>query len=147
MNKKFLLNKVGGFALAVLVLGGVVVLSTTEADAQRRYYRSYRPNVYRVYRPYYPLGWNRFGWGWNDYDPYFRYNQYVFDNPERAAQTAYNQGVKTGRDDGKKSKSYSPERSHYYREAGFGNFGEVYRRNFSRGYQTGYRGGQEEAGD
>jgi hypothetical protein len=118
MNKKFLSQKIGGLALAVLFLTGIVVFSTTEVDAQRRYYRPYR---------------------------YLRYNQYVFDNPEKAAQSAYNQGIKTGRDDGKKRKSYSPERSHYYREAGFGNFGEVYRRNFSRGYQFGYRGGQEEA--
>ena len=140
MNKNFLSRKIGGFALAVLFLTGIVAMLPTEADAQRRVYRPY---VYRVYRPYNPWGWNR--WGWNDPDPYFSYRQYIFDNPERASESGYKQGIKTGRDDGKKSKSYSPQRSHYYREAGFGNFGEVYRRGFAQGYAIGYRGGQEEA--
>ena len=55
---------------------------------------------------------------------------------------AYKDGFKTGKDDGKKAKSFDPQRSHYFKEAGFGNFADVYRPNFSRGYQDGYRVGQ-----
>ena len=58
--------------------------------------------------------------------------------------SGYNQGYKTGRDDGKKAKSFNPQRSHYYQEAGFGNFGEVYRSGFNRGYQVGYHAGMNE---
>lgn len=55
-------------------------------------------------------------------------------------------GFKTGRDDGKKDKSYNPERSHYYHDSGFGNFAEVYRSAFSRGYQDDYREGLNRRG-
>jgi len=53
--------------------------------------------------------------------------------------------VKTGKDDGKKAKSYNPQRSHYYHDAGFGNFAEVYRSGFSRGYQEGLQGRRQRA--
>ena len=104
------------------------------------------PYRYRIYRPF-GFGYRNW-WGYPygypyGYDPYaFRYNHYVFDNSDEAAGQAYKDGFKTGKDDGKKDKSYSPERSHYFKEAGFGNFAEVYRFQFSRGYQDGYRTGQ-----
>lgn len=137
MNTKHLLRKAGGFAVAALLLAGTFFATGATAQAQGR-----RGRVviipYRVYRPYRPFGW---GWGryyrpfvWDSY-----YNQYVFDNGEQAIAQGYKDGLKTGRDDGRKHKSYSPERSHYYHDAGFGNFGEVYRAAFSRGYGDGYR--------
>ena len=138
MNIKYLSHKIGGIALAVLFLTGITMLSATNTQAQRRFYRPY---VVRTYRPFYSFGWNRFGW--DDYNRYSFYNRYVFDNPDRAAEAGYQNGFSTGKDDGKKRKSYSPERSHYYHDAGFGNFAEVYRRNFSRGYRNGYQGGLE----
>ena len=58
--------------------------------------------------------------------------------------SGYKQGFKTGKDDGKKAKSFGFERSHYFQEAGFGNFGEAYRGGFSRGYHEGYRVGSNE---
>ena len=102
--------------------------------------RSY-PGFYRPYRSFwgYPYGYYPYG-----YD--FRYSQYVFSSTDSAANGGYEQGFKTGRDDGKKAKSFNPERSHYFQEAGFGNFGEVYRASFSRGYREGYRvGGNDRA--
>jgi flagellar biosynthesis/type III secretory pathway protein FliH len=72
------------------------------------------------------------------------YRQYVFSNSESAVNHGYKDGFKTGKDDGKKAKSFNPQRSHYYHDAGFGNFAEVYRSGFSRGYQDGYRVGDNE---
>ena len=47
--------------------------------------------------------------------------------------------LKTGSNDAPGGQSYDPERSHYFREAGFGNFAENYREGFSRGYGDGFR--------
>ena len=137
------LKKVGGFILAALMLSGVAFVSAGTVEAQHRrrviIVRPYRSFGYRSWwgRPYgyYPYG----------YDPY-RYNQYVFGSTDSAVKHGYEQGFKTGKDDGKKAKSFDPERSHYFQEAGFGNFGEVYRAAFSRGYHEGYRvGGNDRA--
>lgn len=139
------LRRIGGLILAALLLPGVVLVSSDTAEAQsRRRIIVVRPSPYRFYHRNWwgrdPWGYNR--WGYDPWSPYgFRYRQYVFDNREEALSKAYKQGFKTGKDDGKKAKSYSPERSHYYKEAGFGNFGEVYRVGFSRGYREGYRVG------
>jgi|SRR5215216_1787077 len=150
MKGKYL-RKIGGLALSALMLFGIAFVSSAEAQAQqRRRVVIVRPYPYRIYRPFgfgyrnwwgYPYGYP-YGWG---YDPYaFRYNHYVFDNSDDAAGQAYKDGFKTGKDDGKKNKSFDPQRSHYFKEAGYGNFAEVYRPNFSRGYQDGYRVGASE---
>ena len=151
-------KKIGGFVLAALMLSGIAFASSSTAQAQGRRRVIVRPYPYRVYRPFgfgfrnrwdYPYGYDR--WGYNRYDPWSpygsAYRQYVFSNSESAVNSGYRQGFKTGKDDGKKAKSFSFERSHYFQEAGFGNFGEAYRSGFSRGYQEGYRvGGNERAG-
>ena len=120
MRGKYL-RKFGGLILAALLLPGVVTpLSSTTAQAQRRVVvvRTYRP----IYRPIYrPWGWGRpFG-----YDPYFdyysRYGHYVFNNSESAFNQGYHDGLKTGQGDVEHQRSYDPQRSHYYQEAGFGN--------------------------
>jgi len=123
--------------LMALLLPGVVLLgSHTNVEAQRRIVVVSGP----VYRPFYrPWGWRRpFG-----YDPYFdyydRYSQYVFRSSDAAYNEGYHAGVKTGVGDVKHQRSYDPQRSHYFQEAGFGNFGEVYRSGFVRGYAAGYR--------
>jgi hypothetical protein len=149
MKGKYL-RKIGGLALTALMLFGVAFVSSSEAQAQSRRRRIVivRPYPYRIYRPFgfgyrnwwgYPYGWGYDPWGYD-----FRYNHYVFDNSEKAATQAYKDGFKTGKDDGKKNKSFDPQRSHYFKEAGFGNFADVYRPQFSRGYQDGYRVGQNE---
>jgi len=141
MKGKYL-RKIGGLALTALMLFSIAFVSSSEAQAQRRrrvvivrpYYRIYRPFGFRSWG--YPYG---YPYGYSPYD--FRYNHYVFDNSDEAGSQAYKDGFKTGKDDGKKNKSYDPQRSHYFKEAGFGNFAEVYRNNFSRGYEEGYRTG------
>jgi len=101
-----------------------------------------------IYRPWgfgYRNWWGYpYGWGYDPWNYEFRYRQYVFDNSDEAVNKGYENGFKTGKSDGKKDKSYSPQRSHYYKESGFGNFAEVYRSGFSRGYQEGYRVGRGE---
>ena len=150
MKGKYL-RKIGGLALGALMLFGIAFVSPAEVQAQqKRRVVIVRPYPYRIYRPFgfgyrnwwgYPYGYP-YGWG---YDPFaFRYNHYVFDNSDEAASQAYKDGFKTGKDDGKKNKSYNPQRSHYFKEAGYGNFAEVYRPNFSRGYEDGYRVGASE---
>jgi hypothetical protein len=154
MKGKYL-KKIGGFALAALMLSGIAFASasTAEAQGQRRgiirrpySYRLYRRDVFGYDRwGYDRWGFDRFGrdrWGNDRYDPRspygFQYRQYVFDNSEKAATHGYKDGFKTGKDDGKKAKSYKPERSHFYHDAGFGNYAEVYRSGFSKGYKDGY---------
>lgn len=134
MRGKYL-RRFGAFILAALILPGVVLLSARPTEAQRRVVIVRRP----IYRPFYrPWGWGRpFG-----YDPYFyysRYGRYVFDSSDAAYGQGYRDGLKTGRGDVKHSRTYDPQRSHYFQEAGFGNFGEVFRSGFLRGYADGYR--------
>ena len=132
------LRRFGAIILTVLILPGVVsLLSSTTTQAQRRQVIVVRRPIYRpIYRP----------WGWRrplGYDPYFdyysRYGQYVFKSSDGAYNQGYHDGLKTGEGDVKHRRSYDPQRSHYFQEAGFGNFGEVYRSGFLRGYADGFR--------
>ena len=144
MKGKYL-RKIGGLALTALMLFGIAFVSSTEAQAQhRRRVVIVRPYPYRIYRPF-GFGYRNW-WGYPyGYDPYsFGYSHYVFDNSDEAGSQAYKDGFKTGKDDGKKDKSFDPQRSHYFKEAGFGNFAEVYRSSFSRGYDEGYRVGSSQ---
>lgn len=145
MKGKYL-RKIGGLALTSLMVFGIAFVSSSEVQAQQKRRRVViiRPYPYRIYRPFGFRHWWGHPWGYDPWGYNFRYNHYVFDDAEEAIEQAYKDGFKTGKDDGKKNKSYKPERSHYFKEAGFGNFAEVYRPNFSRGYQDGYRVGAAE---
>ena len=148
MKGKYL-RKIGGLALTALMLFGIAFVSSGEVQAQRRRrIVIVRPYPYRIYRPFgfgYRSWWGYpYGFGYDPYDYSFRYNHYVFDSSEEAGSQAYKDGFKTGKDDGKKSKSFDPQRSHYFKEAGFGNFAEAYRTSFSRGYDEGYRVGSSQ---
>ena len=128
------LRRLGGLILSVLLLPGfVALLSSTSAEAQRR-----RVIVVPVYRRYYNP-W----WGYRRYDPYFdyygRYGQYIFDNSDKAYSQGYRDGLKTGAGDLKNHRTFNPQRSHYFQEAGFGNFGDVYRSGFLSGYANAFR--------
>lgn len=145
MKGKYL-RRIGGLILTALLLTGIAFVSPSDVQAQgRRRVVIVRP----IHRPFgfrswwgYPYGPY---WGYGPYGPYGGYySRYVFDNSDDAVNQAYKDGFKTGKDDGKKAKSFSPERSHYFKESGFGNFAEEYRSGFSRGYQEGYRTGQDE---
>ena len=139
MKGKYL-RRIGGLTLAALMLVGIAFVSPASVAAQRLQRRVVivRPYPYRFYRPW---GWR---WGYYPYD--MRYSQYVFEDGDRAVNQGYKDGYKTGEKDGKKNKSYDPQRSHYYHDSGFGNFAEVYRSGFSRGYEDGYRVGNGRAG-
>ena len=135
MLRKYL-RRFGGLILSVLLLPGFVALmSSMTAEAQRRVIIVRRP----VYRPFYrPWGYREWG-----YDPYFdyysRYGHYVFSNSENAFNQGYRDGLKTGEGDAEHRRTYDPQRSHYFQEAGYGNFGEVYRSGFLKGYGDGFR--------
>jgi hypothetical protein len=134
MKSKSYLRKVWGFVLGALLVSGALMLSGTPASAQGRFHR--RVIVVRPYRPYW--GYRHFGYPYGyPYGSY--YSQYVFGNGESAFNQGYHDGLKTGSDDGRKAKSYDPERSHYFHDAGFGNFAGAYREGFSQGYSAGYR--------
>ena len=140
MKGKYL-RRISGLMLASLMLAGIVFISPISAEAQRRVI-IVRPYPYRFYRPFGP--WGYYNPWWSPYGNY--YSHYVFDSGQTAIDQGYQDGFKTGKDDGKKTKSFSPERSHYFKEAGFGNFAEAYRSGFSRGYQDGYRVSNSRAG-
>ena len=132
------LKKIGGLVLTVLMLAGFGIFSTSDVQAQyRRRVIVVRPYPYRIYRPFGYRSWWGYPYGYNSF-----YSQYVFENSEDALNQGYKDGLKTGQNDGKKEKSYSPERSHYFHDSGFGNYAEAYRSGFSRGYSEGYRQGQ-----
>ena len=141
MKGKYL-RRIGGLALTALMLFGVGFVSSSEVQAQRR-------GRVVIVRPYSSFGWGYRGWwgypyGWG-YGPYgygVRYGHYVFGDSVGADNQGFEDGLKTGRDDGKKDKSFSPQRSHYFKDAGFGNFADSYRSGFSRGYEEGYRTGR-----
>jgi hypothetical protein len=140
MKGKYL-RRIGGLMLATLMLAGIVFVSPGSVEAQRRIV-IVRPYPFRFYQP-----WGYSPWGYYPWSPYGNYyGQYVFDSGQSATNQGYKDGFKTGNADGKKNKSFSPERSHYYQDAGFGNYAEVYRSGFSRGYQEGYRVGNSRAG-
>ena len=145
MKGKYL-RRLGGLILATLMLAGIAFISPGSVQAQRRQrIVIVRPYPYRIYRPFGPWGYR--GWGYDPWSPYGSiYRQYVFDNGEEAVSRGYNDGFKTGKADGKKHKSFDPQRSHYYHDSGFGNFAETYRSGFSRGYQEGYRVGSNQFG-
>jgi len=131
MRGKYL-RKLGGFILAALLLPGVVTLfSSVNAQAQRRVV------VVRTYSPFYrPWGYRDPFWRYNRYN---YYSQYVFSSSEHAFNRGYHDGLKTGEGDIRHRRSYNPERSHYFQEAGFGNFADAYRNGFARGYADGFR--------
>ena len=150
MNGKYLRRLGSLFLTALLLVTGIAFFSPSEAQAQTRQMQGrrrviiVRPNPWR-YRGWGYRSWWGHPWGYDPWSPYGSYyRRYVFDNSEEAGSQAYKDGFKTGKDDGKKAKSYDPQRSHYFKESGFGNFAEVYRSGFSRGYEEGYEVGSAE---
>ena len=130
------LRKFGGFILIALLAPGVVtLLASSTAQARGR--------TVVVVRPFRPFRGPRvgFGFGWYPYPyPYYGYyNNYVFGSSESAYDRGYHDGLKTGENDARRHQSYDPERSHYFRDAGFGNYAAEYRDGFDNGYERGYR--------
>ena len=135
-----LLRRIGGFVLAALLLSGTAIVSGTTAQARGRGgFRggggfAGRARLGRVggrfFRPYgYFYGY-----------PYGYYNQFVFSSSQAADNQGFKDGLKTGSSDARRGQSNDPERSHYFKNAGFGNFGQTYREGFLRGYSEGFAG-------
>jgi hypothetical protein len=125
------LRRIGAFALAALFLFSVAIMSGSTTQAQGRGRGGFRGGVgVRLYRPIRPF----YGY------PYGYYNQYVFSNSQTATNQGFKDGLKTGSSDARRGQSNDPERSHYFQNAGFGNFGEAYREGFLRGYAQGFGG-------
>ena len=131
MKGNRLLRRIGGFALAALFLFSVAIVSGTTTQAQGRGRGGFRGGVgVRIYRPIRPF----YGY------PYGYYNQYVFSSTQTATNQGFKDGLNTGSSDARRGQSNDPERSHYFQNAGFGNFGEAYREGFLRGYAQGFSG-------
>ena len=47
-------------------------------------------------------------------------------------------GLTTGSKDARRGQSHNPERPHYFKDSGFGNFAQDYREDFLRGYEEGF---------
>jgi hypothetical protein len=138
MKGKYLLHRIGGFVLAASLLFGVAIMSSTAVQAQRGFHGGgFRGGGFhsRVF-----IG-PRFGWGYpyGYYGyPYGYYSQYVFGDSTAADSQGYHDGLKTGSGDASHGRSNDPERSHYFKDSGFGNFAQDYRAGFMRGYSAGF---------
>jgi len=66
-------------------------------------------------------------------DAQWRRDNYGYNNQQ--VQQGYQYGVNTGASDAQHRQSYSPQRSHYYRDAS----SQAFRDGFVRGYDQGYR--------
>jgi len=130
MNAINLLRRIGGFVLAASLLFGTAIMSSTAAQARGRHGGGFRGSVF--------IG-PRFGYGYGYYGYPYRYSsQYVFASTGDAENQGYQDGLKTGSSDARRGQSYDPERSHYFKDSGFGNFGDAYREGFSSGYSDGF---------
>jgi hypothetical protein len=153
MNGRNLIRGIGGFVLAASLLCGTAIISSTTAQAQRGghggggggfhgggFHGGGHSSV--IIRPRFGFG-SRFGWGY----PYGYYgypygydSHYVFGDSAAADAQGYQDGLKTGANDARRDQSNNPERSHYFKDAGFGNFADDYRQGFLRGYSEGFSG-------
>lgn len=132
MKGKYLLRGIGGLALSALLVLGVTASTATTVNA--------RGHTRVIIAPRVGFGFGRGYWGWRGYPyPYYGYySQYVFGDGEAAESQGYHDGLKTGQDDEHHGRSFDPERSHYFKDAGFGNFADAYRDGFDRGYSDGF---------
>lgn len=140
MKGQYWLRGIRNLVLGALLIFGVGALASTEANAQARFRGGFHGGGFhtRVFigpRFGYPYPY----WYGYHYYPYGYYGEYVFGDTTGADSQGYHDGLKTGADDARHGRSFDPERSHYFRDAGFGNFAEVYREGFDRGYSAGYR--------
>ena len=144
----------GGYNNQQLQQGYQYGVNTGASDAQRR--QSYSPQRSHYYRDAssqafrdgfvrgYDEGYRRYsgsyGNGGYRNDGYYgnggyRNDGYYGGYNNRELNSGYQQGLNTGADDGRRNKSYSPERSRYYQRAS----SQAFREGFIRGYDVGYR--------
>jgi len=149
----------GGYNNQQIQQGFQYGVNTGASDAQRR--QSYSPQRSRYYRDApsqafrdgfvrgYDQGYRQYAYANNGgyrNDGYYGNNGgYRNDGyygnggyggySSQELNAGYQQGINTGADDGRRNKSYSPERSRYYKNAST----QAYREGFIRGYDAGYR--------
>ena len=141
MKGQNLLRGIRNVVLGALLIFGVTAISTTDANAQRGFRGGFHGGGFHArvfigprfgYR--YPY-WYGYPYGY----PYGYYSKYVFGDSVAADSQGYHDGLRTGEDDAHHGRSYDPERSHYFKDSGFGNFAGDYREGFERGYSAGFR--------
>ena len=153
MKGKNLLHRIGAFVLGALLVCGAAIMSSTAVSAQGRGGGFHGGGDFHGGGGFHGGGFRggrfhtrvligpRFGWGYpyGYYGyPYGYYSQYVFGDSEAANSQGYHDGLKTGANDAHRRQSYDPQRSHYFKDAGFGNFAQDYREGFDRGYKEGF---------
>jgi hypothetical protein len=167
MKAKYLLRGVGGLVLSALLIFGVAAGGASTAEAQRGGYHGgfhgggfhgggfhgrgfhgggFRRGGFRhrgsriIISPRLGFGRRHYGYPYVYTYPYYYgdYSHYVFGDSVAADSQGYQDGLKTGSDDAKHDRSYNPERSHYFKDAGYGNFPDEYREGFERGYAAGF---------
>jgi Ni/Co efflux regulator RcnB len=155
MKMKNMLKSVGGTLAMLLMLLGVSVATSTTANAQSRQYPSARNGqVQRDRNPDRNRNQDQgrrndrddhnSGYGNNGgYDSRGRTGGYGnnngyggYNNANQIAQSqGYQAGLNTGANDAQRGQSYSPQRSHYYRDAS----SQAFRAGFVQGYDAGFR--------
>jgi hypothetical protein len=144
MNGKNLLRKLGGVVMAALIIFGVAMMSTSPAFARGGgggghgggfHGGGFHTGVF--IGPRFGYGYYGYPYGYYGY-PYSYSSQYYFGSSQDAANQGYQDGLKTGSNDERRGKSYDPQRSHYFKDSGFGNFAQDFRDGFSRGYSVGF---------
>ena len=155
VNAQWTNRSYGGYNNQQVQQGFQYGVNTGASDAQHRqtyspqrsrYYRdastqAFREGFVRGYDQGYRQYAGNYGNGGYRNDGYYGNGGYPnggygngnYNNQELNA--GYQQGINTGSDDGRRNKTYSPERSRYYQNART----QAFREGFIRGYDAGYR--------
>jgi hypothetical protein len=150
-NAQWSTRSYGGYNNQQAQQGFQYGVNTGASDAQRgqnyspqrsRYYRNAPSQAFRegfvrgydqAFRQYAGNYGNR---SYRRNDGNYRRNDGNYGNySNQELNAGYQQGLSTGADDGRRNKTYSPERSRYYQNAQT----QAFREGFIRGYDAGYR--------
>ena len=152
-------SKVGGALLVLSLLFGIAIMSSMTAQAQdSNNGQWHRRDRNRNDNRDQDRDWRRNRNGKQDRDEnrarrddrYDRDNRYgnngAYNNSSQMAlNQGYQAGLSTGASDAQRGQNYSPQRSHYYKDAS----SQQFRNGFVRGYDAGFRqyGGSNNNGD
>ncbi len=145
MRLNYLSKKLGGYLMAFFLLFGIASIASTAVQAQYPWgygndQRRDRDDRYRRDRDD------------RDRDDRYRrddrYGRGGYNSYQAARQQGYSYGMNVGAADAQRGQSYSPQRSHYWKNgtdgynSSYGNRGQyrqVFRDAFSQGYREGYQ--------
>ena len=145
MKSAYSSKHIGGYLLAFFLLFGVLTVASSSAQAQYPWGypqdRDYRRDQDRDYRRDRDRDDRR-----DRRNDRYRDGNYGYEN---ARQQGYSYGLSVGAADAQRGQSYSPQRSHYWRNATegynggyYGNrneYRQVFRSAFEQGYREGYQ--------